>query len=97
MLAAFALAIVSYLHTPCCSCSQEFKSSDEVSLYIHTVTYPGLSYRRDLILSGIQDYLNSVNISNTLLMGDARLPHIHVMGELLLVASVKCWPWQQQL
>jgi hypothetical protein len=75
------------LTSPAWACPQEFKASDDVSLYIHTVTYPDLSYRRDLILAGIQDYLNSVNISNTLLMGDERLPHIHVMGELLLPAA----------
>lgn len=60
---------------------QEFKPDDDISLYMHTVTYPGLSYRQDLILSAMQDYLSSINISNTLLTGDASLPHVHVMGE----------------
>lgn len=67
---------------------QEFKTEDEVSLYIHTVTYPGLSYRQDLILTEIQDYLRSVNISNTLQMGDTSLPHIHVMGEHLCFLEI---------
>jgi hypothetical protein len=70
-------------HTPCFLCLQEFKASDDVSLIIHTVTYPELLYRQDMILLELQSYLTSLNITNTLFMGDSKLPHIHVTGALL--------------
>jgi hypothetical protein len=72
---------------PSFACPQEFKASDDVSLIIHTVTYPELLYRQDLILLELQAYLTSLNITNTLFMGDSKLPHIYVTGALQLTLT----------
>eukprot|EP00198_Chlamydomonas_reinhardtii_P005936 XP_001695272.1 glycosyl transferase, group 1 [Chlamydomonas reinhardtii] len=80
-----------------------FRNVSDVSLYIHTVTYPSLSYRRDWILDtmnnylrGLNDtYLNSTSLYPTLSPGR---PHIHVFGQHLsgaemvrIYSSIDCY------
>ena len=68
--------------SPPSATSQEFGKSEDVSLFIHTHTYPHLDFSRKTIMAEINGFINK-NIVTTLLkrLKGGDLPHIHVIGK----------------
>ncbi|KAG2427381.1 hypothetical protein HYH02_014601 [Chlamydomonas schloesseri] len=80
-----------------------FRDVSDVSLYIHTVTYPNLSYRRDWILDTMNNYLRGLtdtylNATSLYPTPSPGRPHIHVFGQHLsgaemvrIYSSIDCY------